>query len=278
MTFKTLIPAAVMLAAFAGVASADTFSSTYSAGVSTLSPDDTGWLTGGQVQVNGVGTGSVTLSRTTAEMSIVGQAYSGLNFVPEANSSIESAFSFDRDIDTSGALVGIGSVVAMGESIGATGMIGAADASAQAAGTSGTSAAGSASADSASQASLVGSVSTTNTMQLVGTSQTFAGANGLSIGEASRALSYGSASIIAGNDIDLTTAAMVDNPLLSGTGDGSLFYTDSTLTNNSIDLSASNAGGGSMLISASTGGFFSGGGAAAGASDLSDVGGFWAAP
>lgn len=291
-TTSALAIAAIMGAtgAFAGG------SSTFDAAVSVLSPDQSGFIIGGSVLVNGLGSGAVTLTRSAAEMAVTGNASSLLNTATnnspyldgvDAFSDITSSLHFDRDIETAGSLVGVGSVVATGQAIASMGTAGASTASTTTAGTRDTMTSGaltpggqgSASADSATQGSLNGSLSTSNTLQLLGTSGLFAGSNGLIVGEANQALSYGSATVNADGvtGIDLTGAASAGGAgsLLAGANDGALFVLSSVLNNNSIDLSVSNAGSGTVSLNTSTGGFFTGGAAAGGSATHVDNGSFF---
>jgi len=280
-----------------GFAMAETSTSTFDASVSVLSPDQTGFIIGGQVSVGGVGSGALTMTRSAAAMTLVGNATSQLNEDPNwdmlngvsSTADITSSLSFSRQITTSGALVGLGAVVSRGEAIAALGSAGAASANTTTAGTRAADSLyngdpggeGSAAAEASSQGSLNGSLSTSNTLQLLGTSGLFAGSNGLTVGENNTALAYGSANIQADGStgIDLSTATPAgDN--LSATGNGGLFKITSALTtpNNSIDMSVSNAGNGTISISTSTGGFFTGGGAAAGSASQADSNSFFHLP
>jgi hypothetical protein len=283
---------------------------TFDASVSVLSPDQTGFLIGGQVSVNGVGSGALTLSRSTAEMALVGNALSKLNMVQNVDAiqnvnsvaDITSSLAFDREIETSGALVGLGAVVSRGEAIAALGSAGAASANTTTAGTRealtlGTSGdaggEGNATAEASAQGSLNGSLSTSNTLQLLGTSGLFAGSNGLTVGESNLALAYGASDVTAdGTDgVVLNTADSglgkdpdLSSTLLSGSGYGALFDIRSTLTSDigtvanpatGIGMSVSNAGNGSISVTTSTGGFFTGGGAAAGSATFVDTNEFF---
>lgn len=330
MKFKqttSLLAIAALLGA-AGVAAAETQSSSYSASVSVLTPDQTGFIIGGQVAVNGIGSGALTLSRSVADMSLTGSAYAGpdtttwgtgetaytsLNGV-DANSNVQSSLGFDRSVYTSGSLVGTGNVVSRGEAIASMGSAGAASAGSELGGVDGAGIVGSASADSTSQGSLNGSLSTSNSLQILGTSSLFAGSNEMAVGESNRALAYGSSDIVADGvqGIDLTDAAATGGAryveitqtvegvtsgtgeyyrvpgagLLTGSGNGALFAMTSSLggvdsvdggfnTDDQIAMSVSNAGNGTISVTTSTGGFFTGGGAAGGASTFSDIGSFF---
>ncbi|OYU19379.1 MAG: hypothetical protein CFE34_05605 [Rhodobacteraceae bacterium PARR1] len=263
---------------------ADTSANTFAASVSVLSPDQTGFIIGGQVAVNGVGTGALTLSRSVANMNLTGAASSGLEFnnaqIPGlvgagASATVNSELDFTREITTSGAMVGLGSVIARGEAIASLGSAGAASADTGTSGTTDT-ASGTSSASAASQGSLNGSLSTANTLQLLGTSGLFAGANGLTVGEANTADAYGSSSVIGdgSSGVNLGTASLVNG---SGSGFGALFDVTSDLTgaDNEIAISVSNAGNGTVSITTSTGGFFTGGGAASGEGTRNQTGSFF---
>jgi len=271
-------------------------SSAFEASVSVLSPDATGFIIGGQSSVNGLGSSSVVLTRSAAELSITGNAASLLyNNNPgdlvgvTSDSDITSALNFSRQIQTAGSLVGQGTVVARGEAIGSIGTAGAASASTSTAGVSGTGE-GSATADSTAQGSLNGSVSTANTLQLLGTNGLFAGSNGLTVGEQNQAIAYGSASISADGVSGISLAGAAKNTsgnLWTGTLDGALFEVASDLTSNvttgssattGIELSVSNAGNGTISLTTSTGGFFTGGGFAGGAATHIDSASFFANP
>lgn len=272
----------------AGVAMADTASNTFAASVSVLSPDQTGFLIGGQVAVNGVGSGGLTLTRSTANMSLTGAAQSKLGYDTNTSptsadlvgavsgATINSELDFNRSITTSGALVGLGSVVSRGEAIASLGSAGAASAETGTSGTGGTTASptsGTSAANASAQGSLNGSLSTANTLQLLGTSGLFAGSNGLTVGENNTADAYGSAGVVGDglSGVDLSTAKFVAG---SGDGQGALFDVTSALTGN-IAMNVANAGNGSISITTSTGGFFTGGASAAGEGSRNETGSFF---
>lgn len=83
------------------------------------------------------------------------------------------------------------------------------------------------------------------------------------------------------SQIDLTGMVASFTPdSLGVSGSGSVFATESTLENTSIDLNVANAGGGSILVTGSTGGFF-GSGTIAGAGadvDFAETNGFFSNP
>ncbi len=269
-------------------------SSAFEASVSVLSPDATGFIIGGQSSVNGLGSSSVVLTRSAANLAITGSALSELleNNTPAlvgvtSDAEITSALNFARQIQTAGSLVGQGNVVARGEAIGSIGTAGAASASTSTAGVS-ANGEGSATADATAQGSLNGSVSTANTLQLLGSNGLFAGSNGLTVGEQNQAIAYGSAGIDADGEsgVDLTGAVKdTSNPLLwAGNLSGALFEVSSDLTSQTnasatgIELSVSNAGNGTISLTTSTGGFFTGGGFAGGSATHIDSASFFAAP
>lgn len=287
----SLIAIAALLGATGAMAGT---TNTFDASVSVLSPDQTGFMIGGQVSVGGVGSGALTLSRSAATMTLEGGALSKLNPVTgvdalqsvQSSADITSSLSFDRQITTSGALVGLGSVVSRGEAIAALGSAGAASANTTTAGTrdaltlgaNDAGGEGNATAEASSQGSLNGSLSTANTLQLLGTSGLFAGSNGLTVGESNTALAYGSSDVTADGQtgITLNTANTANN--LAGTGNGALFKVTSDLldidptvaVNKTIAMSVSNAGNGTISLSTQTGGFFTGGGAAGGSATFVD--------
>lgn len=291
----------IAIAAVLGTAAfADSSSSTFDAAVSVLSPDQTGFIIGGQVAVTGLGSGALTLTRSAAEMSVTGGAASQLDPSTsagyldgvDANSFVESALTFDRSISTSGSLVGQGSVTARGEAIASMGTAGAASAETATAGTRDATVdveggEGSATASSSTQGSVNGSVSTANTLQMLGSSGLFAGSNALTVGELNQAIGAGSAYVTADGTtgIDLTDMVIdygTDSALPTTTGgDGAVFGVLSSLTGadtlagNTIEMSVSNAGNGTISLTTSTGGFFTGGGAAAGSATHVDSGSFF---
>jgi hypothetical protein len=289
-------PAAVMalLLGTTALHAQSTDTRSVSASVSGALQGDTGFLTGGQVQVTGVGQGGVTLNRSNAAISVLagsnaqspgdvaptgtGSTYSG---VPTSESSMITTFDFNRQVNTSGALVGIGTLVAQGESLGGVGVVGSANANATRAGTielGGDPVSGSASSPTSAQGSLVGNFSTANTMQLVGTGSLFAGSQALNLGERNIGASVGKTGTVNAN----ATGIALDGLTFSvptgtnafgetGTGvagiafatdaGGAGFFTNSTIASGGtnptdIALNVANAGNGTVSMTASTGGFF----------------------
>lgn len=296
MKKQVLVASVSVFGLFAAVTAASaqtitTDSRSVSASVAGALQAPTGFLTGGQVQVTGVGQGAVVLSRATAEIVLDAGALSDVsNNVPESASRMMTTFDFSREVETGGALVGVGSVIAQGESLGGVGIVGASSADATRAGTGfdGTLAnapgSGSASTPTSAQGSLIGDFTTTNNMQLVGTGTLFSGAQTLSIGERTAGISFGDTGTVSASasvvDLDNATVSLTSTPSVSGVG-GSGFAMSSTLLGaaggSTIDFNVSNAGSGTVAVSASTGGFF-GEGTAFGATakpTFSEVNGFF---
>jgi hypothetical protein len=284
-------PAAVMALLLGTTAlhaqSTSTNTSSVAASVSGALQGDTGFLTGGQVQVTGVGQGSVTLTRNNAAINVIAGSTAAVPVdtlngsgavtstgIPNSESSMITTFDFNREVNTSGAMVGIGTLIAQGESLGGVGVVGSANANATRAGTT-SSGGGSSSTPTSAQGSLVGNFSTANTMQLVGTGTLFAGSQALNLGERNMGASAGRTGPVSANasSITLNNLAFAPTTTTTGTGDaavtttntlaptnvtgnGAGFWMSPSLTNNTIALNASNAGNGTVNISASTGGFF----------------------
>jgi hypothetical protein len=284
-------PAAVMALLLGTTAlhaqSTSTNTSSVAASVSGALQGDTGFLTGGQVQVTGVGQGSVTLTRNNAAINVIAGSTAtvpgdSLNAsgavtttgIPSSESSMITTFDFNRDVNVSGAMVGIGTLVAQGESLGGVGVVGSANANATRAGTT-SNGGGASSTPTSAQGSLVGNFSTANTMQMVGTGSLFAGSQALNLGERNMGASAGRTGPVSANASNITLNTLAFAPTTSSTtsgnvttvttstlaptnvtGNGAGFWMTPSLTNNTISLNASNAGNGTVNISASTGGFF----------------------
>lgn len=264
--YKIVLPAA---AAFALMGSTAVFAQeaetrSLSASVSGALQGDTGFLTGGQVQVQGVGQGALSITRGAANIGVSSGAVGNITGgIPESASSMVSTFDFDRTVDTSAALVGVGNVVAQGESLGGIGVVGTASANASRSGT-GTGAndepsSGSASSPTTATGSLVGQFQTQNTMQLQGQGSLFAGAQSLNLGERNAGVAAGRTGIVSADtlavDLGGLTADFTSGVAVTGNG-GALFASTTTLEDDVIDINVANAGQGSILVSGSTGGFF----------------------
>lgn len=237
------------------------------ASVSGALQGDTGFLTGGQVQVQGVGQGSVVMSRNASDILVnsgaVGTIVGG---IPQSASAMTTQFDFTRTVDTAAALVGVGSVIAQGESLGGVGVVGTANANATRAGTrtdvvGGEDVLRSGSAASATTAtgSLVGQFQTQNTMQLLGQGTLFAGSQALDIGERNAGIATGRTGLVSADttsvDLGGLVADFTSGITVAGAG-GALFASSTELVGNTIDINVANAGQGSVLVSGSTGGFF----------------------
>lgn len=265
-----------------------------SASVSGALTGDTGFLTGGQVQVQGVGQGSVVLTSNNASVLVRGGASGGIDpdtGLPGSQSKMMTGFAFDRSVDTRAALVGVGNVVAQGESLGGVAVVGTTSANATRSGTGengdGDPMAGAATSPTTAAGSLVGQFSTTNTMQMLGQGSLFAGGQQLRVGELNEGISAGmTGDVVAGVDqVNLDSLVLSEagegdaTPTATGAGAGFAMWRE--LTNgDTIDLNVGNAGQGSVLVSAATGGFF-GQGTAFGATALptfSETNGFFTNP
>jgi len=120
---------AMSVAMAAGVASADGLgSNSFSAGVSLLSPEMTGFNYGGTAEVTGLGSAAVAISAEAAEFSMSGFAdslvSSGATPEATANSGSLTTFDFDRTVTASASGIGIGRVVAQGEASASVGSVG----------------------------------------------------------------------------------------------------------------------------------------------------------
>lgn len=281
---------AMLLCTTSAFAQETTLTRSLSASTSTALQGDTGFLTGGQVAVNGVGQGSVVLGRAAngATINATSGATAGIgaDLVPSSSSSMVTTFNFDRSVDTAAAMIGIGSLTAQGESIGGTGIVGASQGSSETAGTrtvSGTDQAGSAASTTSAQAGLVGSFSTLNTIQMLGQDTLFAGAQALDIGERNAGVVGAQTGVVDADTLEVDLAGMTPTwtaGSMGVSGEGSFFGTQSTLENDTIDINVANAGNGSILVTGSTGGFF-GAGTVAGAAadvDFAETNGFFSNP
>lgn len=294
MINRKIAVSALALTMAAGGASAQTASSSHSAGVALMAPNETGFLYGANLGVNGVGSGAVTVTQTAAQHRFLGQA--GTQFAApttpgatigdaQTASGVLGTFDFNRSVETSGSLAGIGSVMAEGEALGASGFAGAAFANATSSGVENIAAGAapivagtltkSTAAETESEAGLSGSLATRNMLSLAGTSSNFAGSLGTTIGETGNTISYSRLGAIAGGTVeipsyDATTADAARADFIAAPAPGNLgvaFATNSALAA-PINLAISSAGGGSQSLSVSTGGFFTGGASAFGENDF----------
>lgn len=267
--YKIVMPTAAIFALLSSTAvfAQEAETRSLSASVSGALQGDTGFLTGGQVQVSGVGQGAMNITRTTANIGVTAGAAgelvtgAGGTGVPTSSSDMVTTFDFARTVDTSAALVGVGNVIAQGESIGGVGVVGSSSANASRAGTvndGGTLRSGSASSPTTAQGSLVGQFTTQNTMSLQGQGTLFAAAQSLDIGERNAGIAAGDTGTVSANDDAVILNTMA--PVLSGaptyTGFGGAFASTTSLADDNIDINVANAGQGTVSVSGSTGGFF----------------------
>lgn len=192
MTNKKLMVSALALTmAAGGTAQADVGTGSFSAGVALMSPEQTGFIYRGQLGVDGVGSGAVTVTSNKANHGFSGFSRGRVEGPTNvlADSGVLATFEFDRAVETSGSLAGRGNVLAFGEATGASGFTGAAFGEGERAGVTGGDAF-SAAAQTESEAGLQGSVNTLNRLSLVGTGDMFAASQAVEIGEKSEGLSF----------------------------------------------------------------------------------------
>jgi hypothetical protein len=128
-----LATTSMSVALAAGVASAqDLGSNSFSAGVSLLSPEMTGFMYGGTTEVTGLGSAAVVIAAEAAQFNMSGFADSVVDATgsPEAiaNSGSISTFDFDRTVTSSASSIGKGQVLARGEASASVGAVGASSA------------------------------------------------------------------------------------------------------------------------------------------------------
>ncbi len=275
---------ALCLAASGAMAQDSANTQSASAGVALLAPQDTGFLFGATVGVNGVGSAAASVAESASVHGFTGYASSGT----AADRSVSDAgvlgtFTFDRDVTVNGSLVGTGTAISEGMATGASGFSGSAFGTGEFGSTStnattGATTAATSSSNVESEAAMIGSVSTRANLQLNGAETRFAAANGTTLSESNEGFAYSALTS------DSSTGGITINPLLltgqddatieayekfTGLGtpanreDGVMFAMDSEL-GGPIDLSIANAGGGSVALSAQSGGFFNGGSSAFG--------------
>lgn len=283
---------ALCLAASGAMAQDSANTQSASAGVALLAPQDTGFLFGATVGVNGVGSAAASVAESASVHGFTGYASSGKT-TPEggqagsvSDAGVLGTFTFDRAVTVNGSLVGTGTAISEGMATGASGFSGSAFGTGEfgstTSGETGTTAATS-SSNVESEAAMIGSVSTRANLQLNGAETRFAAANGTTLSESNEGFAYSALTS------DSTSGGVTVNPLIlagqdnatiqayeafSGKDaegnfnatlqqDGVSFAMDSEL-GGPIDLSIANAGGGSVALSAQSGGFFNGGSSAFG--------------
>lgn len=285
---------ALCLAASGAMAQDSANTQSASAGVALLAPQDTGFLFGATVGVNGVGSAAASVAESASVHGFTGYASSGKT-APEvgqqagsvSDAGVLGTFTFDRAVTVNGSLVGTGTAISEGMATGASGFSGSAFGTGEFGSTTsdgnGTTAATS-SSNVESEAAMIGSVSTRANLQLNGAETRFAAANGTTLSESNEGFAYSALTsdstsggvtvnplILAGQDNATIQAYEAFSGKDSTTGlfvaalqqDGVSFAMDSQLGDD-IDLSIANAGGGSVALSAQTGGFFNGGSSAFG--------------
>lgn len=100
-------------------------SSSFGAGVSLLSDTPTGFNYSGAIEVTGVGTAAMTMSIGAATFDTTGFAGAGaVDANATANSGVAAASNFERTIEVSNALTGIGRSMARGNAEALTGLTG----------------------------------------------------------------------------------------------------------------------------------------------------------
>jgi hypothetical protein len=210
MTYKLVTSAIALAFATTGAVAqdnAETFGA--SAGVALMSPEQTGYMFGATVGVNGVGSAAANVTRSRASHAFSGYADSNNNAennVMESNTGVLGSFTFERDVTVNGSLVGRGNVVAEGTAQGMSGFMGSATAFGEnglTMSTEGGDESQTSMADSQSEAALSGSASTRANLTLTGSEDRFAAANGTSLGEITQGLSI-SALGVSANDFGVS--------------------------------------------------------------------------
>ena len=291
MTNCKLLTSALALSLAASGAYAQSATQSASAGVGLVAPEDTGFMFGASVGVNGVGSAAASVAESASVHGFTGRASSGVSSegFSASEAGVLGTFTFDRNVTVNGSLVGLGTTIAEGMATGASGFTGSAFGSGElGAADTGGSGAETSSSNVESESALTGSVSTQANLQLTGAENRFAAGNGTTVSESNEGIAFSALSSDAG------TTGITVNPLVltsqtdatteayeafTGTGafisdgpqEGVAFAVDSELAN-PIDLSISNAGGGSVALSAQTGGFFNGGSSAFGDFEFGSTG------
>ena len=279
----------VLLASTAAIAE-DLGSSEFSAGVSLMSPEDTGFLYTASVDTTGLGDGAVSISGITSTFDMTGFASSAKATGTDeatAKSGVLSAFTFNRTVAARGSSAGVGQVISKGSALGSVGAQGSAYGetltNAIVDGDTGktTSTSG---ASSTSSASLIGTGTTDVVAGLLGSNSKFVGDAGTSVTTTQSGIAYSGLNASGdakGTGLDITKGTGTDFTTLSSAldnlavGAGVIGY-NNTLSLGSgnagaIDLAVSNVGGGSISLGVKAGGFFSGGAATGGTSAFGSV-------
>ena len=289
---------AMSVALAAGAASAqDLGSNSFSAGVSLLSPEMTGFMYGGTTEVTGLGSAAVVISAEKAEFSMSGfadsvVAPSELALEAFANSGSITTFNFDRTVTSSASSIGKGQVLARGEASASVGAVGTSSAETMASVVVDDTLATTSDAVSTSAASLVGNGTTSVVAGLLGTTDEFIGSAGTTVSSTQSGVAFsglnasgsaigtgmsiGAAGVpgetIPGGGID-TYGSLTEQLGSLDSGQGLIgFSNEFTLGENKIDLAVTNLGGGTVSLGASTGGFFGGGADTFGGSGFGMIG------
>jgi hypothetical protein len=261
MTRKTLFTFTVLAALMGATAASAQDNASVRASVSGALDRDTGFVHGGRVEVDGIGSAAMTVSRGEASIATQLSARASIDpisNVPMSSSEMITTMEYVRDVSTSASLIGPGRAVASGVSQGGIGVVGEVSSDASFSGlVDGGFATGA--APTSAQGGLSGGFSTRSEIVLSGTGDMFSQTQELAIGERNVGISAGRTGDILGTDREIAFDAMTFDttgaPSVSGFGAG--FASVSTLTRGSeIDMLIENPGQGSASVSGSTGGFF----------------------
>ncbi len=284
----------------AGVVSAqDLGSSSFSAGVSLLAPEATGFLLGSTVEVTGLGSGAAAVSAQNALFNMTGFATSSNDTAVAnqgaeaiANSGVLTTFQFDRTVTASGSSVGAGRVVAKGDANATVAAVGSAfgdtlsnqiqNTYAPVGGALTGKLSSTSNASSESAASLIGEGSTSVLAGLIGTSSNFVGSTGTSVTTDQTGIAYSALNALgdeAGSGINIAPGTPVTNNFaglvteITGLADGQgvIGFSNTMALGSPIDLAVANVGGGTISLGATTGGFFGGGAATTGGAGFGSV-------
>jgi hypothetical protein len=254
-----------------GAAATDLGSSSFSAGVALLLPENTGFLYSAQVDAQGLGTGASSISAENANFTLTGYASTTgsdilapvdpENALTTAGSGIYADFNFDRTVATNATSSGQGKVVATGEAIGSIGGVGSASGSSSQQSIIGDVVTNSTS-DSESAASLIGGSRTSLVAGVLGTTGTFVGDTGTSVTDSQSGIALAGVATKGDGGTTVEIVAIDGTPVVgdinvaSGTGIAGI---TGEWGSPSLNLSVLNAGGGTVSLGVETGGFFTGG-------------------
>ncbi len=244
--------------------------SRFEAGVSLLMPENTGFMYTAQVDAQGLGTGTSSISTLASSFTLTGYASTTgadiLGADPEdalttAGSGIYADFEFDRTVATNATSSGQGRVVATGEAIGSIGGVGSAMGSSSQQSIL-TDIVTNSTSDSESAASLVGGARTSVVAGLVGTAATFVGDTGTSVTDSQLGVALAGVATKGDAGTNVVISAIDATPVADDInvteGNGIAGVMGDWLSPN-LDLAVLNAGGGTVSLGVETGGFFTGG-------------------